>query len=178
MLNPHPDLTPSVLVGLGWFYLLVFLMNLFWTVRSYKLDGEFRNGIPKASLWATYTAILMMLSFYHFTYPVDGFLFMMPVAFKNFFDAYFSNPVLYFFLSIVGLVFMIQAREWWTKPTVSWVLLNASLIFMGLSLSDYDFRQIVGKPDNVPIVAMLFIVAVILLVAAGFAVGMMRRRGR
>jgi hypothetical protein len=30
---------------------------------------------------------------------------------------------------------------------------------MGLSMSDYDFRQIVGKPDNVPIVAMLFIVA-------------------
>ena len=30
---------------------------------------------------------------------------------------------------------------------------------MGLSLTDYDFRQIVGKPDNVPIVAMLFIVA-------------------
>ena len=159
MLNPHPDLTPSVLIGLGWFYLLVFVVNLLWTVRSYKLDGEFRNGVPKASIWAVYSSILMMLSFYHFTYPVEGFLVYMPSAFKDFFDAWFSNPVLYFFLSIVGLVFMIQAREWWTKPTVSWVLLNVSLIFMGLSLSDYDFRQIVGKPDNVPIVAMLFIVA-------------------
>ena len=29
----------------------------------------------------------------------------------------------------------------------------------GLSLTDYDFRQIVGKPDNVPIVGMLFLVA-------------------
>ena len=134
-------------------------MNLLWTFRSYKLDGEFKNGVPKASLWAVYSAILMMLSFYHFTYPVDGFLVTMPLAFKNFFDAWFSNPVFYFFLSIVGLVFLIQAREWWTRPTVAWVLLNCSLIFMGLSLSDYDFRQIVGKPDNVPIVAMLFIVA-------------------
>lgn len=159
MLNSHPDLTPSVLIGLGWFYLLVFIVNLLWTVRSYKLDGEFRNGIPRAALWATYTSIVMMLSFYHFTYPVEGFLVSMPSAFKDFFDAWFSNPVFYFFLSIVGLVVMIQAREWWTKPTVAWVLLNVSLIFMGLSLSDYDFRQIVGKPDNVPIVAMLFIVA-------------------
>jgi Ca2+/Na+ antiporter len=159
MLNPHPDLTPSVLVGLGWFYLLVFLMNLVWTVRSYKIDGEFRNGMPRASLWAVYSSILMMLSFYHFTYPVEGFLVYMPAGFKNVFDAYFSNPVLYFFLSIAGLVVMIMAREWWTKPTVAWVLLNVSLIFMGLSLTDYDFRQIVGKPDNVPIVAMLFIVA-------------------
>lgn len=159
MLNSHPDLTPSVLIGLGWFYLLVFIVNLLWTVRSYKLDGEFRNGIPRAALWATYTSIVMMLSFYHFTYPVEGFLVSMPSAFKDFFDSWFSNPVFYFFLSIVGLVVMIQAREWWTKPTVAWVLLNVSLIFMGLSLSDYDFRQIVGKPDNVPIVAMLFIVA-------------------
>lgn len=62
-------------------------------------------------------------------------------------------------MSIAGLVVMIAAREWWTKPSVAWVLLNLSLLFMGLSLTDYDFRQIVGKPDNVPIVAMLFIVA-------------------
>ena len=159
MLNSHPDLTPSVLIGLGWFYLLVFLMNLLWTVRSYKHEGEFKNGVPKASIWAVYSSILLMLSFYHFTYPVEGFLVSMPSAFKDVFDAWFANPVLYFFLAIVGLVFMIQAREWWIKPTVSWVLLNLSLIFMGLSLTDYDFRQIVGKPDNVPIVAMLFIVA-------------------
>jgi hypothetical protein len=32
------------------------------------------------------------------------------------------------------------------------------LLFMALSLTDWDFRQIVGKPDNVPIVSMLFIV--------------------
>ncbi len=116
MLNPHPDLTPSVLVGLGWFYLVIFLMNLLWTIRSFKVDGEYKNGMPKASLWAVYTSILMMLSFYHFTYPVEGFMFSMPVAFKDFFDAYFSNPVLYFFLSIVGLVAMIQfLREWWTN---------------------------------------------------------------
>jgi hypothetical protein len=134
-------------------------MNLLWTVRSYKHEGEFKNGVPKASIWAVYSSILMMLSFYHFTYPVEGFLVSMPSGFKDVFDAWFSNPVLFFFLSIAGLVFMIQAREWWIKPTVSWVLLNLSLIFMGLSLTDYDFRQIVGKPDNVPIVAMLFIVA-------------------
>ena len=159
MLNPHPDLTASVLIGLGWYYLIFFGMNLLWTVRSYKHDGEFSNGVPKAAFWAVVTSVLLMTSAYHFTYPPDGFLIFMPLWFKNFFNAYFSNPVLYFFLTVVGLVFMIAAREWWIKPTVAWVLLNLSLLFMGLSLTDYDFRQIVGKPDNVPIVAMLFIVA-------------------
>jgi hypothetical protein len=159
MLNPHPDLTASVLIGLGWYYLLLFIMNLLWTIRSYKHDGEYANGLPKAAVWAVYTSILMMVTFYHFTYPPDGFLISLPEAFKAPFDRYFSNPVLYFVLSIVGLWVMINAREWWTQPKVAWVLLNVSLIFMGLSLTDYDFRQIVGKPDNVPIVAMLFIVA-------------------
>lgn len=37
-------------------------------------------------------------------------------------------------------------------------MLNIGLLFLTLSMADYDFRQIVGKPDNVPIVAMLFIV--------------------
>jgi hypothetical protein len=86
--------------------------------------------MPKASLWAVYTSILMMLSFYHFTYPVEGFMFSMPVV-QGLFDAYFSNPVLYFFMTIVGLWAMIQAREWWTRPTVSWVLLNLSPDFHG-----------------------------------------------
>jgi hypothetical protein len=159
MLNAHPDLTASVLIGLGWYYLLMFLMNLAWTVRSYNEDGEFSNGVPKAALWATYSSILMMVSAYHFTYPPDGFLISMPSWFKDPFDRYFSNPVLFFVLSILGYWALIALREWWTKPRVSWVLLNVSLLFMGLSLTDYDFRQIVGKPDNVPIVAMLFIVA-------------------
>jgi len=159
MLNAHPDLTASVLIGLGWYYLLMFLMNLAWTVRSYRDDGEYSNGIPRAAVWAVYSSILMMVSAYHFTYPPEGFLISMPSWFRDPFDRYFSNPVLFFVLSILGYWAMIALREWWTKPRVAWVLLNISLLFMGLSLTDYDFRQIVGKPDNVPIVAMLFIVA-------------------
>jgi Ca2+/Na+ antiporter len=159
MLDAHPNLTASVLTGLGWFYLLMFLLNAAWTLRSYREDGELGFGIPVAAFWATLSSILLMLSAYHFTYPPEGFLIELPQWFKVIFDSYFSNPVFYFFLSIVGLWAMIALREWWTKPKVAFALLNVSLLFMGLSLTDYDFRQIVGKPDNVPIVAMLFIVA-------------------
>jgi Ca2+/Na+ antiporter len=159
--NPHPDLTGSVLTGLGWYYLVMFVMNAAWTVRSYRQDGEFRGGIPVASVWAVISGLLLMTAAYHFTATAspEAFLIRMPAGFKLVFDRWFSNPVLYFVLSIVGLVVMVMTREVWTKPTVSWSLLNASLLFMGLSMTDYDFRQIVGKPDNVPIVAMLFIVA-------------------
>ncbi len=47
---------------------------------------------------------------------------------------------------------------------------------MTLSLTDYDFRQIVGKPDNVPIVAMLFIVAFFTWIYFSRAVDNDRRR--
>ncbi len=166
-MNPHPDLTASVLHGLGWYYLILFVMNLYWTIRSYKADGEFSKdtpivgGMPVATIWAVITSILLMVSAAHFTggSNPEGFLIRLPEWFKNPVDAFFANPVVYFAGSVLLWAAMILCREWWTKTTVAWSLLQGSLIFMGLSLSDYDFRQIVGKPDNVPIVAMLFIVA-------------------
>lgn len=166
MLNPHPDLTSSVLTGLGWYYLILFGLNLWWTVRSFRVDGDFRKGVPLvgglpvAAVWASLSAILLLVSLAHFTGTAspDTFMIRLPDVFKTFLNAYFANPVIYFALSIGIFAAMIWLREWWTKPSVAWSLLMGSLVFMGLSMSDYDFRQIVGKPDNVPIVAMLFIV--------------------
>ena len=166
-MNPHPDLTSSVLHGLGWYYLVVCLMNVLWTVRSFKTDGEFRKdmpvlgGMPVATVWAVLSSILMMVSAAHFTGGSDPekFLIRLPSWFKDPVDANFANPVIYFAGSVALFWAMIRFREWWTKESVAWTMFQASLIFMGLSMSDYDFRQIVGKPDNVPIVAMLFIVA-------------------
>jgi len=43
-------------------------------------------------------------------------------------------------------------------PDSRLVVVEFSILFLALSITDYDFRQIVGKPDNVPIVAMLYIV--------------------
>ena len=163
-IEPHPDLTPTVLIGLGWYYLLMFAMNFVWTWKKANQDKHcnfFGWDLPIAAWWALYSIMLLMVSMSHFTLTSDpeSFLMTMPSAFKDPFDYYFANPVLYFILSVVLFAVTIWLRAWWTKPDVAWVLLNAALLFMGLSMTDYDFRQIVGKPDNVPIVSMLFIVA-------------------
>jgi Cytochrome b(C-terminal)/b6/petD len=160
MLNAHPDLTSSVLIGLGWYYLIMCAMNLLWTFRSYREDGHFKNGVPVATVWAVATALLVMVSGAHFSSAgsPETFLIRLPMWFRASVNTYFSNPVIYFVLSVVLFAAMIWLREWWTRPAVAWTLLNSALLFMGLSMSDWDFRQIVGKPDNVPIVAMLFIV--------------------
>jgi len=166
MLNPHPDLTSGVLTGLGWYYLILCVMNLLWTIRSYRTERDvpesvpWIGGIPMAAIWAVFTSILMMVSAAYFsgTASPETFLIRLPDSFKNTFDSIFGNPIVYFAVSILGCAAMIQLREWWIRPTVAWTLLNACLLFIGLSMTDWDFRQIVGKPDNVPIVSMLFIV--------------------
>ncbi len=43
------------------------------------------------------------------------------------------------------------------KPTVAWVIWNLMLLFLGLSMTDRDFYEIVGKPDNVPIVMLVLL---------------------
>lgn len=163
MLEAHPNLTTSVIGGLGWYYLVLFLMNLVWTVKSFKTNKHLgQTELPAATPWAIFTAVLGLLSVYHFA-SVRGdaseFPIILPEWFKDPFDSFLANPVTFFTVSVLFYLAIVQFRHWWTKPTVAWVLLNVSLVFMGLSLTDYDFRQIVGKPDNVPIVAMLFIVA-------------------
>ena len=67
------------------------------------------------------------------------------------------GPTVYTLGSLVILAILYLGRGFFVKPTVAWAGLNLSLLFMGLSLTDFDFAQIVTKPDNVPIVAMVYL---------------------
>ena len=166
----NPNLTTSVIYGLGWVYLLMFLMNAYWTRRSLALDGNCRislggilgkgQQIPVATFWAVYTAMLLMVAVTHLTGAdqPQQFTLQMPEILKEPINRA-SNPVAFFVGSTALYVLMIVLRRWWTQDTPAWILLNLSILFLALSITDYDFRQIVGKPDNVPIVAMLYIVA-------------------
>lgn len=164
-MNPHPDLTVGVIHGLGWLYLLLFFVNTGWTVRSFKVDGHFEScmgfkHIPKAFLWAGYSAILLLLSIAHLAVnsSPEDFNLRLPEIIKVYADAVIANPISFFLITLVIYAGIILLREWWVKPTIAWVLFNLSVLFIGISMTDYDFRQIVGKPDNVPIVGMLYLV--------------------
>ena len=164
-MNPHPDLTVPVIQGLGWLYLLLFFLNLAWAIRSFRHDGHYDRflGIshtPKAAVWFIYCGILLIVAATHLMKASgpDTFLLKLPEWFKNTVDQVIANPISFFAISIVGFVAMILLRAWWTRPTVAWVLFNLSVLFLGASMTDFDFRQIVGKPDNVPIVGMLYLV--------------------
>jgi hypothetical protein len=154
-MDAHPDLTLDVIHGLGWFYLLVSLMNAVWTYNVYQSGRYYQSifgfqHVPRAGVWALYTILLFLVAIVHLVPDSDpsAFMFRLPVGFKNVVDWLIANPISYFALSIVLFVAMILLRSWWTRPTAAWLLLNAAMLFLGISMTDYDFRQIVGKPDR------------------------------
>lgn len=67
------------------------------------------------------------------------------------------GPVVYSVGTLVGLWLIFLARKFFVKPVVAWSVLNLSFLLMGLSMTDPDFASIVTKPDNVPIVAMVYL---------------------
>jgi len=164
-MNPHPDLTVGVIHGLGWLYLLMFFLNVGWTVRSFKQDGHYESllgfeHLPKAFVWAAYSAVLLLVALTHLTMngAPESFLLKLPLGIKNFIDVVIANPISYFAVSMAIFVAIVLFRNWWVEPTPAWILFNAGVLFLAVSMTDFDFRQIVGKPDNVPIVGMLFLV--------------------
>ncbi|MEW4488949.1 hypothetical protein AB1L42_12760 [Thalassoglobus sp. JC818] len=164
-MEPHPDLTISVIRGLGWLYLLMSLLNICWTFRSHKRDGYYNrmfgiDHLPKSMFWAIYSALLLVLAAVHLVFSANAssFLLRLPLWFKNAADMVIANPISFFCLSIVIFIAIVALRKWWVQPTVAWILFNLSVLFLAVSMTDYDFRQIVGKPDNVPIVGMLYLV--------------------
>lgn len=64
-----------------------------------------------------------------------------------------------FLLPIALIVFLISLRipTFWSRKG-GLIALGSVLVFMALSLMDPNFRIIVTKPDNVPIVALIFLV--------------------
>jgi hypothetical protein len=156
-MDPHPNLTPEVIRGIGWLYVILFAMNVYWTFRA----GRLKKSIGEISLWAMYSTMLGLIAIAQVTtrgtHTSEHFQIHLPLFVKNSIDA-LARAEFYFILSIALFAAVVWFREQLVKPTVAWIILNLMVLFMALSMTDYDFRQIVGKPDNVPIVSMLFIV--------------------
>src|SRR5439155_24352080 len=69
----------------------------------------------------------------------------------------YMNPTIYILGTFVVLLFFFLLRRFFARPLVAWTLLNLALLRMGMSIPDPNFAQIVTKADNVPIVAMVFL---------------------
>src|SRR5688500_51840 len=67
------------------------------------------------------------------------------------------DPTIYTHGSLVLLGIAFLLRRILVIPWVAWLLLNLSMLLMGMSLTDQNFAAIVTKADNVPIVGLVFL---------------------
>lgn len=85
------------------------------------------------------------------------------------------GPVTFTLGSFAALTVFYLGRRWFVIPTVAWPALNVSLVMLGLSLADENFAAVVTRPDNLPIVAMVYLLAFFTWLATAQAVENDRR---
>ena len=99
----------------------------------------------------------------------------LPMWFRDLVNAS-SKATIYSLGTTAVLVVLYLFRSWFVKPTVAWSIWNLMLLFLGLSMPDANFYSIVAKPDNVPIVALVFLLAFFTWLATYRAVENDRRK--
>jgi len=156
----HGHLTyEEFLVGISGFlcsyYLALAMMNGLFGLYQWKQNDRGRLGL----VWSSIAVIFVIMAAMASSGDVGMISFIsMPDTVKSVIDAAMM-PVTYTVGLMVVLFGLFLTRERWVKPNIAWLGLNLMLLFMGLSIADVDFAAIVMKPDNVPIVGLIFLLA-------------------
>jgi hypothetical protein len=115
------------------------------------------GGPINRTLWALIWAVVaVMFQAMGIAYALGGEI-SLPHFIRDAID-YVSGPTTFFLAATLGFIAMLAWRRTISNGLVAWGIVNALLLFFGLSMTDYDFRDIVTKPDNVPIVGMIVVV--------------------
>jgi hypothetical protein len=149
---------------LGSYYTGLALMN---AVAAYLLWR--RSKQPALALaWTVFSAAMMILAGLALS-GEERLVPKLPSAVTSLVNQ-LSGPVLYTLGTTALLTVLFVFRRFFVKPMVAWTILNGMLLLMGLSMADANFASIVMKPDNVPIVGLVFLLAFFTWVATKQAV--------
>ncbi len=171
---------------LGWFFAVSAAVNGVAAWRSWRRKrgqapfaatdpgGLGTNGasplFPWPAAWLAVSVVFAMLAWTAFR----GQPATLPEAVKRAIDGMLSPAaVVIGGLILVAIAYL--ARSWLVRPAVAWAGLNLSLLFLGLSVCDPIFARTVLAPDNVPIVAMVYLLGFFTWLAAAQAVENDRR---
>lgn len=166
------DFIAAAAKPLGTYYLLLALMNWVAALVLWRRGPQVVFGKFCGITFTNYLTWFLLGSFYlilspiamlgspfpewHF-FPFGGWL---PGLWHACMHAVniLSGPVILTIGSSVALWLFFVYRRPLTHPTTAWVALNASLLAMGAGMTNKDFAEIVAKPDNVPIVGLVFLI--------------------
>jgi hypothetical protein len=196
----HETLGPSIQAGLGWYYVVVVLLNIGFA--AYFFYGQ-RNR-TQALVWSLVAGVFLIHAVAYFVNgarlasaknrlakaddtlheleaeksPSEGEIqearaevekaredvaeknhatWVMSQGARDVVDSV-MGPVTYFVGSVVLFIAFLWFRDFITRPDVSWAILNIGLLASGWAMTDANFRAIITKPDNVPIVMLIFTV--------------------
>lgn len=116
--------------------------------------GKPMNRTLWTLVWGIVAAIFQVMGI---VYVLDG-EYGLPPFVRDAIDAV-SGPTTFFIGATLAFVAMYVFRKTIANGILAWGIVDLALLFLGLSMTDYDFRQIVTKPDNVPIVGLMVLVA-------------------
>ena len=167
MYGSEQQLIESMSTRVGWFFLTACAINVGAAGYAWR-----RGQKPAwAVAWLVVAAAFGALG----SLALAGSpLVVMPEPLKAALDAALG-PATFTLGCFVTLSVLYLGRRWFVIPAVAWAGLNLSLLFLGLSLTDPEFAAIVSKPDNVPIVAMVYLLGFFTWLAAAQAVENDRR---
>ncbi len=149
---------------LGSYYTALAVMN---GVAGYLLWKRSKEP-TQALVWTVFAGVMMILASLALS-GSPGLVPALPAWLRGLVNQ-LSGPVLYTLGTTALLTVLFVFRRFFVKPMVAWTILNAMLLLMGLSMADENFASIVMKPDNVPIVGLVFLLAFFTWVATKQAV--------
>ena len=133
--------------GIGLFYFLVALMNVGFALYQHS---EAKDKL-QAMIWGVVSLVFFIHAgayLLHHGWSIFPWL-------QQFVD-WVMNPVSYFLLAVIAFALALYFRSFVTEPIVAWSVLMFTLWFAGLAMTNENFKNIITKPDNVPIVMLIF----------------------
>jgi len=165
MSSPSPEFLDSIAPVLGCYYAVAAVLNVAASLRSWRARHRWRPVVWLA-LGAGFAAGAAAAFLGH---PPRT-----PEALKSAIDAALG-PVTLSLGTFAALIGLFLGRRFFVLPPVAWTAWNAAVLFLGASMTDENFAAIVLKPDNVPIVAMVFLLGFFAWLGAAQAVNNDRR---
>ncbi len=104
-------------------------------------------------IWSVAAVIFQAMGI---TYILGGEI-LLPIFIRNAVDLV-AGPTTFFVGATLAFIAVLKCRRFFANGLVGWSIVNVFLLYFGLSMTDFDFRDIVTKPDNVPIVGLLILV--------------------
>ncbi len=148
---------------LGCYYLAAALLNVgaawyWWSVRRERAAWTTATG-PALLAWFWLGLALFFVALVPMAYSGDaGWMrwISFPLTLRVALDR-IMGPTLFMVGCTAALGGGYVGRRFLSRPEVAWAGLNLVLVCMGFALTDPDFAAIVAKPDNVPIVGLIFL---------------------